>query len=131
MPIPKSVARLNRVVTNRATRLIASWMPGFGVVVHRGRRSGREYRTPVNVFRRPDGYVIALTYGADTDWTKNVLAASGCVLQVRRRRVRVGSPRVVHDEVRRDIPPVVRQILGLLRVTDFLYLVRDPDRPKR
>lgn len=50
-------------------------MPGLGVVVHQGRRSGKEYQTPVNVFAAPDGYVLALTYGADTDWVKNVLAA--------------------------------------------------------
>ena len=37
-------------------------MPGFGVVVHRGRRSGREFHTPVNVFPRHDGVRIALTY---------------------------------------------------------------------
>jgi hypothetical protein len=27
-------------------------MPGSGVIVHRGRTSGREFRTPVNLFRR-------------------------------------------------------------------------------
>ncbi len=49
MPIPRRVAQLNRVGLNRLTRRLAPWLPGFGVVVHRGRRSGREYHTPVNV----------------------------------------------------------------------------------
>jgi len=36
---------------NRVTRHIAPWMPGLGVVIHRGRRSGRRYETPVNSSR--------------------------------------------------------------------------------
>ena len=49
--------------------------PGMGVITHRGRRSGRIYETPVNVFRRSDGYVVALTYRAGADWVRNVLTA--------------------------------------------------------
>ena len=56
-------------------------MPGFGVVVHHGRHSGRRYQTPVNVFPAKDGYLLALTYGQDTDWVKNALAAGGCELR--------------------------------------------------
>jgi deazaflavin-dependent oxidoreductase (nitroreductase family) len=125
--IPKQVARFNnRVVTNRISSPVAGWLPGFGIVEHIGRRSGRRYRTPVNVFRTSDGYVIALTYGSDTDWVKNVLAAQGCMLTVRRRRVPLRDPRVVRDEDRRPAPPVVRQMLGLLGVTEFIYLTDEP-----
>jgi len=46
MPIPRAIGRWNKVGLNRVTRRIAPWMPGFGVVVHRGGRSGRLYRTP-------------------------------------------------------------------------------------
>ena len=91
MPIPKWVARANRIGFNRLSRHLAPWLPGFGVVVHHGRRSGRTYRTPVNVFRSADGYVLALTYGADSDWVKNVLAAGGAELQIRGRRIQVGA----------------------------------------
>jgi deazaflavin-dependent oxidoreductase (nitroreductase family) len=120
MPIPRRVARWNKVGLNRITRHVAPWMPGFGLVVHRGRRSGREYQTPVNVFPADDGFVIALTYGADTDWVKNVQAAGGCELRTRGRVLRVGSPRVYHDETRHGIRPLERQMLRLLGVADFL-----------
>ena len=120
MPIPSRVARWNKVGLNRITRHVAPWMPGFGLVVHRGRRSGREYQTPVNVFPADDGFVIALTYGADTDWVKNVQAAGGCELRTRGRVLRVGSPRVYHDETRHGIRPLERQMLRLLGVADFL-----------
>jgi len=53
MPIPKVVGQWNKVGLNRVTRRVAPWMPGFGVVVHRGRRSGKAYETPVNVSSRP------------------------------------------------------------------------------
>jgi deazaflavin-dependent oxidoreductase (nitroreductase family) len=126
MAIPRTIARWNKAGLNRVTRRIAPWMPGFGVVVHRGRRSGRRYRTPVNVFPTGDGYRFALTYGADTDWVKNVLAAGGCQLETRGRVVRLVAPRLYHDEQRRGIRPFERQILRLLGVADFLTLQTAP-----
>jgi hypothetical protein len=78
------------------------------------------YQTPVNVFASSDGYVFALTYGPDTDWVKNVLAAGGCELRTRGRTVRLTSPRLFHDEARRDIRPLERQVLRVIGVADFL-----------
>ncbi|HEX2772366.1 MAG TPA: nitroreductase family deazaflavin-dependent oxidoreductase [Micromonosporaceae bacterium] len=123
MPVvlPRRLAGFNRLVTNRITSPLAGWLPGFGIVVHRGRRSGREYRTPINIFRTSDGYVAALTYGI-TDWARNVITAGGCELETRRQRVRLTDPRLVHDPTRHDMPPVVRQLVGIIGVTDVLYL---------
>jgi deazaflavin-dependent oxidoreductase (nitroreductase family) len=126
MPIPRIVRKWNKAGLNRVTRHIAPWMPGLGVVVHRGRRSGRLYQTPVNVFPAEDGYVLALTYGPDTDWVKNVLAAGGCELRTRGRVIRLVSPRLFHDESRRGIRPVERQVLRVLGVADFLSLKTPP-----
>ncbi len=126
MPIPKVVRRWNKFGLNRITRRIAPQIPGFGVVVHRGRRSGRLYETPVNVFRAADGYVLALTYGPDTDWVKNVLAAGGCDLKTQGRTVRLTSPRLFRDEGRHDIRPFERQVLRVLGVSEFLSLKTGP-----
>ena len=122
MPIPKVVGRWNKAGLNRVTRHIAPWIPGLGLIVHRGRRSGRRYQTPVNVFSASGGYVIALTYGPGTDWVKNVLAAGGCELHTRRRTIQLVSPRLYHDESRRGIRPVEREVLRVLGVADFLSL---------
>jgi deazaflavin-dependent oxidoreductase (nitroreductase family) len=128
MPIPKAVARLNRVGANRITKRICPWLPGFGVVMHRGRRSGRTYETPVSVFPAAGGgFVFALTYGADTDWVRNVLAAGGCELHTRGRRFRLVSPRIFHDESRQAIRPLERQVLKVIGVADFLALDRTTD----
>jgi deazaflavin-dependent oxidoreductase (nitroreductase family) len=122
MPLPNALARLNRAGLNRITRRFATWVPGLGVVVHMGRRSGSRYRTPVNVFSSGGEYTLALTYGAKTDWVRNVLAAGGCELVTRRRTVRLTNPRIVHDETRSRIRPLERAILRLLNVADFLVL---------
>jgi deazaflavin-dependent oxidoreductase (nitroreductase family) len=129
MPIPRAVARLNRVGLNRLTTPVAPWLPELGVVVHRGRRTGREYRTPVNVFRVSGGVRIALTYGAESDWVKNVLAAAGCRLQTRGGYLELGAPRLVHDPGRSGIRPLERAVLGLLRVYDFLDLHEPSSSP--
>jgi deazaflavin-dependent oxidoreductase (nitroreductase family) len=126
MPIPRTVGRWNKVGLNRVTKRIAPWAPGFGLVIHCGRRSGRRYETPVNVFPSEDGYVFALTYGPDTDWVKNVMAAGGCDLITRGHSVLLVSPRLFHDESRTAIRPFERRILGLLGVADFLALKMAP-----
>ena len=122
MPLPRPIARFNRRVTNRLLGPPARYLPGFGVLVHVGRKSHRVYRTPINVFRRPGGYVIALTYGPDSDWVHNVLANGGAHLETRGRTVRLTRPRLVHDETRRAVPPILRLVGALGHVADFLYL---------
>jgi len=85
---------------------------------------------PVNVFARPGGrYVLALTYGPDTDWVKNALAAAGCELHAGGRHIELTAPRLFHDHTRHEIRVVEAMILALLRVEDFLQLrvVGDPD----
>jgi deazaflavin-dependent oxidoreductase (nitroreductase family) len=124
VPLPRAIAKLNRVGLNRLTRHIAPWAPGFGVVVHRGRKSGKTFRTPINVFVRDNSYVFALTYGPQSDWVRNVLAAGGCELVTRRTAVQLTGPRLEHNEVRNDLPLVVRTILRITKVHDYLLLER-------
>lgn len=120
MPLPQWLARFNRVATNRVGRPIAGWAPRFAVVRHVGRRSGRVYETPVAVFRRGDVVTIALTYGAKSEWVRNVLSAGGCELRTRGKTLRLTEPRLVHDERRRGVPGVVRAALRVMGVADFL-----------
>jgi deazaflavin-dependent oxidoreductase (nitroreductase family) len=109
-------------VVNPLTRRIAGHLPWFGNVVVPGRRSGTIRRVPMNVFRRGDDYVMALTYGRDVDWVKNVLAAGGCRLETRSGTIDLRDPELVHDPSRRLVPFLVRIFLGVLDVDDFLRL---------
>jgi deazaflavin-dependent oxidoreductase (nitroreductase family) len=126
MPLPQRVARFNRRVTNRITRPFADRLPGFGIVIHTGRTSGRTYRTPINVFRDGNDYIIALTYGPEADWVRNVQAAGGCQIVTRGRRISLTNPRLVTDPRRQWAPPLVRLILGLTNVPQCLRLTHMP-----
>ena len=122
MAIPKSVARFNAQVTNRVSRPFAGRLPGFAVVTHVGRRSGRTYQTPVNMFRDGERYVFALTYGADSQWVKNVMAAGGCEVRTNGTIVRLCEPRIFTDPYHRLVPGPVRIALRILDVNDFLSM---------
>ena len=124
MPLPEWLARLNRSGINRVTRPVAERLPGFAVVIHTGVRTGREYRTPVNMFRSGGGYVIALTYGRERDWVKNVLAAGGCEVETRGSSIALTDPRIVRDERQSRAPLAIRPILKALGVKEFLELRR-------
>lgn len=121
MPLPQALARFNRVATNRVAGVAAGRLPGFGIITHQGRRSGRTYRTPVNLFSRPGGFVVALMYGRG-DWVANVLAAGAAEIRTRGRSHPVGNPRVVHDPTRAGLPAPVRRILAAVHVDEFLWV---------
>lgn len=124
MPAPLWIGKVNKLGLNRITSRFAPQLPGFGVVVHVGRRSGRRYRTPVNVFPAPGGYVVALTYGPHTDWVKNVMAAGGCQLETRGQILECDRPELYRDPEREHIRPLERRVLGAMHVEDFLRLHR-------
>jgi deazaflavin-dependent oxidoreductase (nitroreductase family) len=109
-------------VVNPVTRLVAGWLPGFAILRYRGRKSGKAYRTPMNLFRRGDHYVFALTYGPEVQWVKNIVAAGECTVRTMGRDVHLVEPELFSDPARREMPFGVRAFLGLLRVTEFLRM---------
>ena len=116
------VAAFNLAVTNRITSRFAARLPGFGVLTHVGRKSGRVYRTPVNVFRAPEGFLIALTYGRESEWVRNVVAAGACQLETRGVQYQLWSQTIVHDPTRRRFPIPVQIVLRLIGANDFMQL---------
>lgn len=118
----RRAARFNRSFANHIVGPALTALPGFGMVYHRGRRTGRAYRTPVKVFRHGPDWVISLPYGRDSDWTRNVLAAGGCELRTGRRRIRLAEPRLLDSAPGGVIPVVLRRMLNRVGCTDFLVL---------
>ena len=116
---------------NPVTRLFAGRVPGFGVLTYQGRKSGKMYSTPVNVFRRGDDYIFVLTYGSDTDWVKNVLAAGGCQIMTRGRNVQLIQPIVIVDPTRSLVPAPIRFIGRLGNITEFLRMRTAPTESHR
>jgi deazaflavin-dependent oxidoreductase (nitroreductase family) len=122
VPLPHWLTRVNLAVTNNLTRPFAGRLPWFGILEHVGRRSGTVRQTPINIFPRGERYVIALTYGPDVEWLKNVLAAGGCRVRIQGRWLRLTEPRRFRDRRRRAVPPIVRVPLTILGVDEFVEL---------
>ena len=125
MPIPfaRHVATFNHLILNPILGPITWFLPGFGRIEHRGRRTGRLHAAPMLGFPSPDGtrVAFALTYGPEANWVRNALTAGELVWRTRRAgRVRLVAPRVVHDPARLLMPRPVRLALAPLRVDDFL-----------
>jgi deazaflavin-dependent oxidoreductase (nitroreductase family) len=97
MKLSRGLARFNTSVTNRIQGLYAWLVPPWAVILHRGRRSGRQHRTPLLAFRRDQTLVIALLYGEESDWLANLRNGGGHVIRVGRTFV-VGPPDVVETK---------------------------------
>ena len=108
---------------NRFTTPLAKRLPGFAILIHRGRKTGRTYRTPINVFQRGDDYFFFLTYGSDVQWVKNVLAGGSCSIETRGRIVELAEPELVTDPDLRPAPPPVRFVeRRLAGVTQYVRM---------
>lgn len=122
MPISRRLAVFNRVFANHIAGPVFLRLPGYGSICHKGRKSGREYRTPVKLFRLGSDYIITLPYGRECDWVKNVLAADGCELVTRGTRIALGHPRLCYDDGQAQVPRMVRAILRRMNATEYLAL---------
>ncbi|HZC89424.1 MAG TPA: nitroreductase family deazaflavin-dependent oxidoreductase [Mycobacterium sp.] len=102
MQLPQRLARFNRHVTNPIQRMWAGWAPSFGILEHVGRRSGKQYRTPLNVFDAEvdgkPGVAILLSYGPDRDWLKNLNAAGSGRMRRHGKTFGVSNPQTVTKE---------------------------------
>jgi deazaflavin-dependent oxidoreductase (nitroreductase family) len=70
-------------------------LPLYGVIEHRGRRSGKVFHTPVVVRPTRDGFIVPMPWGEATDWYRNVRAAGECVIRWKGRDYPVAEPEVV------------------------------------
>jgi hypothetical protein len=101
--LPRSLARFNRVVTNRIQRWWAPYLAPWVMVTHRGRVSGREYSNPVFATRRGSQLRLAVLYGTESDWVRNVLAADRADLVRLGRPLRIADPQLVATSGRADL----------------------------
>ena len=74
------------------------------------------------VFRTGETFTIALTYGAKTDWVKNVLAGGGCTIIYRGSEYHLVRPRLGSDPALSWAPLPVRIIEGSIGATEYMRL---------
>lgn len=123
--LPQWLARFNRHVTNPIQMMWAGWAPLFGILEHVGLKSGRRYRTPLNVFSTTDGVAILLTYGPDRDWLKNVFAADEVRMRRHGRELVFTDPQVVtRDEAAQSVVGPVRRVFARLPFEQAVLLRR-------
>ena len=123
MPIPMTIARLNRSLTNRVTSRFAGRIPPFVLLEHRGRKSGAIYQTPLLLFHRGSTLIVVLTYGERTDWLRNLQAAGGGVVIERNQRLAVSDPVMESGPAALgQLPRPVRFFMGLLGVDQVVRL---------
>ena len=127
MPIPLSVARFNRRVTNPVLGTLSDHVWPMATLHHVGRSSGHRYRTPVFAFTTTRGVVIALTYGTRVQWLRNLEAADGARMVRRGRVLTLSAPVRLHgDEGARLVPVAIRAGLRVMRVDDFVEVAARP-----
>ena len=103
-------------------------MPIVGIVHHRGRKTGRQYATPLGVRPALDGgFVIPLTFSEASHWYQNIRAAGWCVITYRGADHTVAGPAVV-DLAPADLayPRYERLALRLIGVNEFVLLTDAP-----
>jgi len=96
---------------------------------HVGRRSGRPYVTPAGARLAGDTFVIPLTFGNSSDWSRNVRAAGGCTIRLDGTDYRAVQPELAgRDEaaplLRAAFGPVERAMFRMLGIRQYLLLRR-------
>jgi deazaflavin-dependent oxidoreductase (nitroreductase family) len=104
-------------------------MQSIAMVHHRGRKSGRTYATPTSARPTGDGFVIAMTFGPESDWVQNVLAAGGCEIDWKGRRYSLVDPEIIDwAAARTAFSTVERILLRTVGMTSFIQLRRQPEQ---
>ncbi|KAB7753088.1 MULTISPECIES: nitroreductase family deazaflavin-dependent oxidoreductase [Mycobacteriaceae] len=96
---------------NPALRPLSKKLPGFSVIKHRGRKSGKEFETIVTSYRKGDVLAIGLAHGK-TNWVKNVLAAGEADIHVARRDLHLVNPRILPAGTSDPSLPRIAQIVA-------------------
>jgi deazaflavin-dependent oxidoreductase (nitroreductase family) len=107
--VPRAVARFNKRVTNKVQGVWAPYLPPYASIEHVGRRSGRRYSTPVVATVKGDHIYVAVLYGEESDWVKNVIAAGGGEVRRLGRTRAIDSPKL---RSQRDVPGLAGRALG-------------------
>jgi len=114
---PAGLPSFNKRFTNRVQGLWAPYLPPYAMIVHRGRVSGREYRTPVVAVRSGRLLFVALPYGDRSDWVRNLLAAGRGGVERLGRLHRVSNVRVTDVPTAGElVPRRLRRPLGLTKI---------------
>jgi deazaflavin-dependent oxidoreductase (nitroreductase family) len=120
-PINDAVRVFNKRILNPVVMALDRRHWYAAVLKHEGRRSGKEYTTPVTAGSTEDSFVIPLSYGEDVDWLKNVRAAGRCTIKTTSGTYVVGDPEVIdRAEALAIVPCHVRLMFRLFGIEHYV-----------
>jgi deazaflavin-dependent oxidoreductase (nitroreductase family) len=131
MALRDRIRVFNKYVTNRITARFAHFSRGpFAFIRHVGRRSGKSYETVIMVWPKGEGFVIALTYGLEVDWYRNLRAAGGATVSWHKKLYTVGKPEPIDaSSAQLAFPVLIRGILRRLGTHDFVWVKSTSPQP--
>lgn len=95
-PLLNAIRASNKYLLNPLMVQLAGHKHWYAAAIrHTGRRSGKQYTTPVVAERIADGFVIPLPYGTDVDWLQNVRAAGRATITSQGDDYEVGQPEII------------------------------------
>ena len=123
MTLPKGLRTFNKRYLNRLMGKLAYCPHGpFCVIYHVGRRSGKAYQTPIIAYPDDGSFIIALTYGPEVDWYRNISTAGRCKLLWHRREFAI--EKIEPVEIETALPHFPLPARLVLRTIGIRYFVR-------
>lgn len=116
MRVPRAVAKFNRRITNPLAVRFGGWAPLNGTLEHVGRKSGKTYQTPLNIFETADGFVVPIGYGLESHWVQNALAGGPLTVHKAGRTIPVVDARIVSKA---DAEPLVTRGRAMFRLHPY------------
>ncbi len=116
MRVPRTVAKFNRRITNPLAVRFGRWAPLNGTLEHVGRKSGKTYQTPLNIFETADGFVVPIGYGVESHWVQNALAGGPLTVHKAGRTIPVVDARIVSKA---DAEPLVTRGRTMFRLHPY------------
>lgn len=104
-------------------RLTMAGIGPFTIVRHVGRRSGKQYATPLLLAPIAGGFVAELTYGPKVDWFQNVMAAGHCTIMRGGKEITIDRIEPMDADAGRQAFPLAARIgLRILRRHDYVRM---------
>jgi hypothetical protein len=132
---PRGIATRMAKRANPVTlKLAGKYFRSLSILKHVGRRSGREYATPVAAFPLGDGFVFALLYGdlTQVDWCRNVMSAGQCTLKTLKIEYRLERPEIIAASKALGAYPLYWKFLLRLRgIKQFLWVHQQSEAPAK
>lgn len=121
-PLLAAIRNSNKYLLNPLMSTLAGRKYWYAAAIrHTGRKSGKQYSTPVGVERVQDGFVIPLAYGTQVDWLKNVIAAGQATISAKGETYDVTDPEVIDAAAALpSLSPKRRMTFERLGITHYL-----------